>query len=167
MQSGMFVPARTFRSSVTAGLFTHFTREEDAAMRRGRLDDELARLDDIVSAVRPGATLLLNESFASTNAREGSELASGIVRALTEAGVRVLFVTHLTRFARELFDERRAGTLFLHAERRPDGTRTFRMIEGPPAGTSHGSDLYPSALAAPQAGGAPLPEEAPEPARGD
>ena len=161
MQSGMFVPARTFRSSVTSGLFTHFTREEDSAMRRGKLDDELARLDDIVSAVTPGATLLLNESFASTNAREGSELAGGIVRALTEAGVRIVFVTHLTRFARDLFEERRPKTLFLQAERRSDGTRTFRMIEGAPARTSHGSDLYPDAF------GARRGEAASEPTRGD
>lgn len=167
MQSGMFVPARTFRCSITTGLFTHFTREEDAAMRRGKLDDELARLDDIVSAVTPGATLLLNESFASTNAREGSELAAGIVRALTEAGVRVLFVTHLTRFARDLFEERRPGTLFLGAERQPDGTRTFRMIEGAPARTSHGSDLYPDAFGARHGGAAPRPEGTSEPARGD
>jgi hypothetical protein len=142
MQSGMFVPARYYQGAVAADLFTHFTREEDAAMRRGRLDEELSRLDGIVTEIRPGALLLLNESFASTNEREGSELATGVVRALTEAGVRVLFVTHLSQFARGLHEAHRPGTLFLRAERLADGTRTFRMIVGAPQRTSHGGDLY-------------------------
>ena len=142
MQAGMFVAARSFRAGVAQGVYTHFTREEDAAMRRGRLDEELSRLDAIVPELRPGSLLLLNESFASTNEREGSDLAAGIARALTEAGVRVVFVTHLSQFACELHEERRPGTLFLRAERLPDGTRTFRMIEGAPLRTSHGGDLY-------------------------
>jgi hypothetical protein len=183
MQAGMFVSARSFRSSITPGLFTHFTREEDVAMRSGRLDEELARLDEIVSALTPGATLLLNESFASTNEREGSELAEGIVRALTESGVRIVFVTHLSEFARAAYERRSSGTLFLRAERRPDGTRTFRMPEGAPLRTSHGADLYRSvfgaapgagadgATARPGAGPAAPPTPSPgrtaEPARGD
>jgi hypothetical protein len=164
MQCGMFVPARSFRASVATGVFTHFTRQEDTAMRRGKLDEELSRLNDIVSALRPGAVLLLNESFSSTNEREGSELAAGIVDALTESGVRVLFVTHLSQFAREQYERRRAGSLFLRAERRPDGTRTFRMIEGAPTRTSHGADLYRSVLDVPR-GRAPTPVA--EGARGD
>jgi hypothetical protein len=55
MQCGMFVPARYFHGAVATGLFTHFTREEDAAMRRGKLDEELSRLDAIVTEVGPGA----------------------------------------------------------------------------------------------------------------
>ncbi|MFN2323111.1 MAG: DNA mismatch repair protein MutS [Trueperaceae bacterium] len=142
MQAGSLVPARSFESSVATDVFTHFTRAEDAGMRRGRLDEELSRLDGIVSAIEPGALLLMNESFASTNEREGSELAEAIVRALTEAGVRVVFVTHLNRFARELHERRPSGTLFLEAERLSDGARTFRMIAGAPAQASYGEELY-------------------------
>jgi len=142
LQAGLFVPATSFRAAVAPGVFTHFTREEDAGMRRGRLEDELARLSDLVSVLRPGALLLLNESFASTNDREGSELAAGVVGALTEAGVRLLFVTHLTQFAAELHAERRDGALFLRAERLADGVRTFRMVAGAPQRGSHGGDLY-------------------------
>jgi hypothetical protein len=34
------------------------------------------------------------------------------------------------------------GTTFLRAERRPDGTRPFKLIEGEPLQTSYGEDLY-------------------------
>jgi hypothetical protein len=155
MQAGMFVAARSFRATPAGGVFTHFTREEDATMRRGRLDEELSRLDGIVPELRPGSLLLLNESFASTNEREGSELAAGIVRALSEAGVRVVFVTHLSQFARTLHGQGRGDALFLRAERLPDGTRTFRMIEGAPQRTSHGGDLYRAVVGGP----APAPRE--------
>ena len=34
----MFVTAESFRANVTRGIFTHFKREEDATMTRGKLD---------------------------------------------------------------------------------------------------------------------------------
>ncbi|EQD39430.1 hypothetical protein B1A_16855, partial [mine drainage metagenome] len=33
-------------------------------------------------------------------------------------------------------------TLFLRAERLPDGTRTFKVVPGGPLATSFGEDLY-------------------------
>ena len=82
MQCGMFVPAEAFRANVCSGIFTHFKREEDATMQSGKLDEELSRMSTIVDAIVPGSIVLLNESFASTNEREGSEIATQIVRAL-------------------------------------------------------------------------------------
>jgi hypothetical protein len=35
-----------------------------------------------------------------------------------------------------------APVLFLRAERRPDGARTFKIVEGEPLETSYGADLY-------------------------
>ena len=43
LQCGMFVTAESFRADVRAGIFTHFRREEDASMRRGKLDEGLPR----------------------------------------------------------------------------------------------------------------------------
>jgi DNA mismatch repair ATPase MutS len=74
MQCGMFVPAQTFRSGVCSGIFTHFRREEDATMQSGKLEVELNRMRTIVEAIMPGGVILLNEFFASTNEREGSEI---------------------------------------------------------------------------------------------
>jgi hypothetical protein len=51
-------------------------------------------------------------------------------------------VTHLETFAQGLFRRASGNTLFLRAEREADGTRTFRMVEGGPLGTSYGRDLY-------------------------
>ena len=86
--------------------------------------------------------LLFNESFAATNEREGSEIAKQIVCALLEGQTKILYVTHLHEFARGCFERRTKSALFLRAERREDGTRTFRLPEGEPLETSFGEDLY-------------------------
>jgi hypothetical protein len=142
MQAGMFVPAGSFAASVSTGVFTHFKREEDVTMKMGKLDEELDRMSAIADQLTPGGLLLCNESFASTNEREGSEIARQVIRALTEAGIRIIFVTHLYDLAERCYAQHDPATLFLRAERQPDGRRTFRLPAGEPLPTSYGQDLY-------------------------
>ncbi len=111
-------------------------------MKKGKLDEELARLSEIVHRLVPNAMLLLNESFAATNEREGSEIAKQVVHALLEKGIKIFYVPHLYAFAHSFFERKTQDTLFLRAERRADRTRTFRLAEGEPEETSYGEDLY-------------------------
>jgi DNA mismatch repair ATPase MutS len=142
MQCGAFVPAERYRAGVCSALLTHFRREEDAAMRSGKLDEELSRMSTIVDRLKEGAMLLLNESFASTNEREGSEIARQIVRALLERGVKVMYVTHLYDLAEGFYRAAPGPAVFLRAERLADGRRTFKVLEGEPLTTSFGADVY-------------------------
>lgn len=142
MQAGMFVCAEYYSASTCNGLHTHFKREEDAALRSGKLDEELARMSGIADHLRSGSMVLFNESFAATNEREGSSIGRDVIRSLTEAGVRVLFVTHLYDLAHSLYDMTLPDALFLQAERLADGARTFRLRPGEPTRTSYGEDLY-------------------------
>ena len=142
MQCGMFVSAESLSASVCAGIFTHFKREEDATMTSGKLDEELSRMSDIVNLITPNCLLLCNESFAATNEREGSEIARHITRALVDSGVQVFFVTHFFDLADGFYRDDLENALFLRAERRDDGRRTFRLAEGAPQPTSHAQDVY-------------------------
>ena len=146
MQCGLMVAAREFRSGIFPRIFVHFTRREDSEMNSGRLDEELGRMNRIIEQIGDGSLLLLNESFATTTEKDGSVIAYDIIKALTEAGVRILTVTHLLSFARRIHDEAEgrpdSGVSFLSAERMPDGTRTYRMIPHEPELTSFGLDLY-------------------------
>lgn len=148
MHCGLFVGAECFAAELCTWLFTHYTREEDATMKKGKLDEELSRLSAIVDAIAPNAMLLFNESFAATNEREGSEIARQVVCALLEKGVKIFFVTHLYEFAHGMFDRSLEDALFLRAERRADGTRSFRLVPGEPLETSYGGDLYREIFAA-------------------
>lgn len=142
MQCGMFVPAESFCGKVCRGIYTHFKREEDATMRSGKLDEELARMSALVDKIVPGSIVLLNESFASTNEREGSEIARQIVRAMFEMGVKVFYLTHMFDLAYGFHLATMDTALFLRAERLAGGRRTFRLLEGKPLPTSYGEDLY-------------------------
>jgi len=147
MQCGMFAPAESFCSNICDGLFTHYKREEDAAMESGKLDEELDRMSLIADNIRKNALLLLNESFAATNEREGSEIARQITCALVEERIKVFFVTHLYEFAHALYEKNMENAVFLRAGRQSDGIRTFKVVEGAPLETSYGQDLYNSIFA--------------------
>jgi DNA mismatch repair ATPase MutS len=142
MQAGMFVSAESFGAEVSDAIVTHYKREEDATMESGKWDEELHRMSDIVQKIGPNSLMLFNESFGSTNEREGSEIASQIVTALLDRRVKVLFVTHLYHFAQTFFTRRATTAMFLRAERQPDGSRPFRLVEAGPLQTSYGIDLY-------------------------
>ncbi|MGA7080991.1 MAG: hypothetical protein WBQ43_08565 [Terriglobales bacterium] len=133
--------ARSVKAEICSALFTHCKREEDRTMKSGKFDEELARMSEIAEHIVPNSMLLFNESFAATNEREGSEIATQIVRALLEKGMKVFYITHLYEFARGFFNNKDKG-VFLRAEREADGTRTFKLAEGEPLQTSYGQDLY-------------------------
>jgi len=142
MMAGMFVAAEHFESSVSSGIFTHFKTEERANLSRGRLEEEVARMSEIAEHIRRGSLLLMNESFSSTNEREGSEIAREVIIALAERGIRIIFVTHFYELQRWLMESMKEDVLFLRAERKEDGTRTYRIIPGAPEKTSYADEVY-------------------------
>lgn len=142
LQAGGIVGASAFEANVATGIFTHYKREEDATMQAGKFDEELRRMSEIVDHIQPHALFLSNESFASTNEREGSEIGRAILDALLEAHVKICLVTHLFTLAKIFEEDCAFPTLFLRAERREDGGRTFRLVHGAPLPTSFGQDLY-------------------------
>ncbi len=151
-QAGLRVGAERLSTGLASAVFTHFRREEDPTMRHGKLEEELGRLRAIAGAIRPGALLLCNESLSSTNEREGSEIASQVVRALVEGGVTVIFVTFLHEFADGWCQQQRPDSLFLRVERLPDGRRTFRLVPGAPVPAGFAEDLSREVLDAPVVG---------------
>jgi len=142
MQCGMFVPAENFCANLCEGLFMHYKRKEDVTMKSGKLDEELSRMSTIADNMKSNSMALFNESFAATNEREGSEIARQITSALLEKRIKVFFVTHQYEFAHGFYDNRMENAIFLRAERKADGGRTFKVIEGKPMQTSYGKDLY-------------------------
>jgi len=142
MQAGMFTGSDSLRAGVASGVHTHYKREEDATMESGKLDEELGRMSQIASQITRHSILLCNESFASTNEREGSEIARQIVRAMLHRQIKVFFVTHMYDLAHGFHAQQPGNALFLRAGREPDGRRTFKLAEGEPLPTSYGKDSY-------------------------
>ena len=157
MQAGLQVAAETFSSGIFTSVFTHFTRREDSAMNSGRLEEELGRMNTIIDNLDNDSLVLLNESFATTTEIDGSIIAYDIIKALNEAGVKIITVTHLLSFARKMYAESEevlkstghTDITFFCAERKDDGERTFKMIQSVPELTSFGLDLYKEVIGEP------------------
>lgn len=150
MQAGMFVAAEAFSASLCPGVFTHFKRNEDPAMRGGKLEEELARMGKILQELTPGCLLLCNEPFASTNEREGSEIGRQVFLPLVDEGVRVALVTHLFDLADSLHEMGIEQAIFLRAPRQL-GALPFRLVVGPPEPTAYGEDVYKRVFGEPPA----------------
>lgn len=142
LQTGMFVAASSYCAHVVSGVFTHFRKEEDAKMDSGKLDEELDRMSKIANAMKSGALMLFNESFAATNEREGAEIARQITQALLDSKVEVFTVTHLYSLSNSFYEKGDSSFVFLRAERLSDGQRSFRLSEGKPQRTGYGDDVY-------------------------
>lgn len=142
MQCGMFVTAESFTANICNGLFTHFKREEDSTMKSGKLDEELFRMSAIVDCLRKNSLVLFNESFSSTNEREGSEISRQITLSLLQKQIKIFTVTHLYQFADDLYNQYCSTYLFLRATRNQDGNRNLKIQPGAPLLTAFGEDLY-------------------------
>ena len=142
MQSGMYVCAEEYTADICHGLFTHYRRKEDISMESGKLDEEFNRMSKIADSIKQDSMILFNESFSATNEREGSGIARQITQALMEKRIKVFFVTHLYDFANSIFEKNMPEALFLRAERKSGGKRTYKLGIGEPLQTSFGEDVY-------------------------
>ena len=149
MQCGMFVCAQYFGASIVSGIYSHYKREEDASLKSGKLDEELERMSAIADTAKGHAMVLFNESFSSTNEREGTVIARDIIRALVDSGMRVVFVTHFYELTEDVHALHTSGALLLKAGRTASGERTFTVEEGSLERTSYGPDLYARVFAEP------------------
>lgn len=145
-QCGLFVTAKAYVCPLFSGIFTHFPSGEDRRMERGLLEVELQKLSDIIDQIQPNGLLLMNESFQTTLPLDAKRLAEEIVSGLTDAGVKVAFVTHLVAYAAERWHTHRDDTLSLTAQRESDGKNTFRVQEGKPFESAFGMALFNEVL---------------------
>lgn len=139
-QSGMFVCASQFQSPIKTQIYTHFKKEEDTTIKSGRLDEEMDRMSKIVDVIQKHALVLFNESFSSTNEREGSKIFQQITEALLESEIEIFSVTHLYTYAMEFQKEGKAE--YLIAERKENGERSFSIVPGVPKETAFSKDIY-------------------------
>ncbi|MCL4344495.1 MAG: hypothetical protein JRN26_07810 [Nitrososphaerota archaeon] len=140
LRAGMFVPAEYYEGPLLKTINTHFRRGESAKMEAGNFENELVHIKAAIENTAVHGLVLLNEPFSSTNAIEATELSRQIIDSLIEGGVHVVVVTHFYELAWEYIKDPNA--VFLKAERKEDGTRTFRIVPGEPSFTSYGEEIF-------------------------
>ena len=96
---GLPVPASEARLLLPDRVFTHFEREESVATLRGKFEDELIRIREILEHATARSVLVMNESFGSTTLRDALVVGGEIVGQVIELGALCVFVTFVDELA--------------------------------------------------------------------
>jgi DNA mismatch repair protein MutS len=135
---GLPVPGVDDRLFLPDRIFTHFERQEDIQTLRGKFEDELFRIHDILERATETSLLILNESFGSTTLRDALVVGTEVVSQIINLGVLCVFVT----FVDEL-SSLGPSTVSMMSMVVPEdpAVRTYRVVRKPADGLAYAAAI--------------------------
>ncbi|HTX12611.1 MAG TPA: hypothetical protein VME22_28600 [Solirubrobacteraceae bacterium] len=97
---GLPVPGVDVRLFLPDRIFTHFEREEDIQTLRGKFEDELFRIHEILERATGASLLIMNESFGSTTLRDALVVGTEVMRQIVALDALCVFVTFVDELAK-------------------------------------------------------------------
>ena len=131
---GLPVPGRDTAIYLPDHLFTHFEREEDLTTLRGKFEDELVRLHEILQVATDRSVLIMNESFSSTSLQDARWVGERVLKQVMERDMICLCVTFIDELA-----SLGESVVSMMSTVDPDdpATRTFQVVRKPADGLAY------------------------------
>ncbi|MGH2859385.1 MAG: MutS-related protein, partial [Solirubrobacteraceae bacterium] len=135
---GLPVPGREARLFLPDRIFTHFEREEEIETLRGKFEDELHRIREILGEATGASVLVMNESFGSTTLRDARLVGGEIVRRILKLDALCVFVTFVDELA-SLSDATVSMMSTVVAD--DPAVRTFKVLRRPANGLAYAAAI--------------------------